>query len=1036
MLRSLTQFRKNITKHRLTWLVLIYLAALIGMRLLWYTEFSPPNQPQAVHGELDLTNWKFDNEQTVTLNGQWDFYPDAFLSPGSSLSGKLTSTKVPGSFNDTSPESNFGTYRLRVLLPDSNTSYSIYIPQIKTAYRLYVNGSLLYELGRPNGTPSGTISKVLPYTGSFTAEKPDIDIMIHVSNFHYHNEGGIIQSIKFGTPSAIMHEKYFNENMQMLVGIILLLHMLYVVILLFVGHRQKELFYFAGIILFALTATLIDDNKMLLQWFPITFEWAIRMRIIAYTALSYCLVLCTKHLLGVKGFRRLIQTFSIFFYSYVAITLFFPLGWLDYTSKILTFFMLSAILLVPIISRQAVKTGQEAAISILLAGIAVSINMVLSGFLKFWFNKDLPFYPIDLIVAFVIFASFWFVRFTKTAIRAEKQAEELKKVDKQKDEFLANTSHELRNPLHAIINMAQSIIIRTNSKLDAPDHEDLMLITKVGQRMSHLLDDLIDITLLKDSRITLNITSVPLPAIARGVIHMLNYMTDNKNVELINEIPDSFPNVAADENRLTQIIFNLVHNALKYTKEGSVSLRAEVLNETVYIHIVDTGIGINEEIQHRIFHPYEQADSSITSQGSGLGLGLSISKNLVELHGGKLALESIPGQGSVFTFTLPLGATTSKEHVLKGESIEQHQDQMSQSDMNGHIESAASLENDFRIDNISASILLVDDDAINLKVTKSLLELDNYEVTAVKSAEEALKQISHKQWDLVVSDIMMPEMSGYELTEMIRKKFTIFELPVLLLTARIRPEDIHTGFLAGANDYLTKPVEVLELQSRVRALIHFKQSVDEQLRMEAAWLQAQIQPHFLFNTINSIASLSLSDPDRMITLLEAFGDYLRGSFNARNLERLVPLSHELDLLRSYLYIEKERFGDRLEVEWNLPEHLDAKLPPLTIQPIVENAIRHGILNRASGGKLTLSAEKEEDCIKFVIHDNGVGIDATKLSTLLDGKNSSGVGMTNTDRRLKKIYGRGLTVHSIPGEGTTVSFIIPNPSRKDKKKERA
>jgi sensor histidine kinase YesM len=165
----------------------------------------------------------------------------------------------------------------------------------------------------------------------------------------------------------------------------------------------------------------------------------------------------------------------------------------------------------------------------------------------------------------------------------------------------------------------------------------------------------------------------------------------------------------------------------------------------------------------------------------------------------------------------------------------------------------------------------------------------------------------------------------------------------------------------------------------------------------------------------------------MIKLLLAFSDYLQGSFNSKNLETLVPLSHELDLLRAYLYIEKERFGDRLEVEWNLPDHLDAKLPPLTIQPIVENAIRHGILNRTSGGKLSISASKEEDYIKFVIHDNGVGMDEIKLSSLLDGKKkagTSGVGLTNTDRRLKKIYGQGLLIESIPGEGTTVSFIVP------------
>lgn len=1034
MLPSFTPIKKIISKHRIAWLILFYVAALIGVRLFWYTEFSPPSQPHASQGELDLSYWKFTDQQTITLNGQWNFTPGTFIHPSTSFSDTSRTanlTQVPGTFNDTSPESNFGTYRLRVLLPTSNASYGIHIPEIKTAYRLYVNGSLLYESGHPDENPIGTISKVVPYTGNFTVEQSTMDIVIHVSNFHYHHEGGIIQSIKFGTPSAVLNEIHFSENMQLLVGIILLLHMLYIVILLFVGHRQKELLYFAGIILFALIVTLIDDDKMLLQWFPINFEWAVRLRIVGYSALCYCLVLCTKHLLNVHRFKKLISIFSIFFYLYVSITLIFPISWLDYTSKILGIFMLTAILLVPIISRQAVRTGQEAATSILLAGIAVSFNMVFSGLFKSWFDKDLPYYPIDLIVAFVVFASFWFVRFTKTAIRAEKQAEALKKVDKQKDEFLANTSHELRNPLHAIINMAQSIIIRKSSKLDTPDQEDLMLITKVGQRMSHLLDDLIDITLLKESRVTLEPTSVSLPAVAKGVVHMLNYMTVDKNVKLQNEIPDILPNVAADENRLTQIMFNLVHNALKYTKEGRVTLRAETRNEAVYVHIIDTGIGIDEELQQRIFSPYEQADSSITSQGSGLGLGLSISKNLVELHGGTLEVTSALGQGSVFTFSLPLAdAIAAVKGVQNDEEIESHFNHLVSGVMDATMEAAVSSENKYKIDHIKGSILIVDDDAINLKVIKSLLELDNYEVTAVNSAEEALRQINHKQqWDLVVTDVMMPEMSGYTLTEMIRKKFTIFELPILLLTARIRPEDIHTGFLAGANDYLTKPVDMLELQSRIRALIHFKQSVDEQLRMEAAWLQAQIQPHFLFNTINSIASLSLLDPDRMITLLEAFGDYLKGSFNSRNLERQVPLSHELDLLRAYLYIEKERFGERLEVEWNLPDPLDAKLPPLTIQPIVENAIRHGILNRTSGGKLTLSATKEADYIQFIIHDNGVGMDETKLSSLLDRNKkagTSGVGLTNTDRRLKKMYGEGLTIQSKPGKGTTVSFIVPNP----------
>src|SRR5690625_3178755 len=151
---------------------------------------------------------------------------------------------------------------------------------------------------------------------------------------------------------------------------------------------------------------------------------------------------------------------------------------------------------------------------------------------------------------------------------------------------------------------------------------------------------------------------------------------------------------------------------------------------------------------------------------------------------------------------------------------------------------------------------------------------------------------------------MMPRMSGYELTRIIRKRFTISELPILRLTARNRPEDIENGFLAGANDYVTKPVDAVELKSRVNALTEVRKSSRERLRMESAWLQAQIQPHFLFNTLNSIIALSEIDTTRMQKLLEAFSNVLRGKFNFQNINEFVPIESELDLIRSYLYIEK------------------------------------------------------------------------------------------------------------------------------------
>lgn len=256
------------------------------------------------------------------------------------------------------------------------------------------------------------------------------------------------------------------------------------------------------------------------------------------------------------------------------------------------------------------------------------------------------------------------------------------------------------------------------------------------------------------------------------------------------------------------------------------------------------------------------------------------------------------------------------------------------------------------------------------------------------------------------------------------------ELPILLLTARSSPEDIYTGFHSGANDYVTKPVDSLELRSRVRALTDLKQTMAERLRIEAAWLQAQIKPHFLFNTLNSLAALGTFHPDRMQLLLDAFSRYLRISYDFHNSDRLVQLDRELELVRTYLYIEQERFGERLKMEWDIRADHGTMVPPLSIQPLVENAVNHGILKKASGGTIIIqAAEEQAGGIRISVRDNGAGMSPATFNRLLDDSApASGIGLRNTDRRLKQLYGRGLTITSKPGEGSEVSFLLPAAKR--------
>ena len=326
-----------------------------------------------------------------------------------------------------------------------------------------------------------------------------------------------------------------------------------------------------------------------------------------------------------------------------------------------------------------------------------------------------------------------------------------------------------------------------------------------------------------------------------------------------------------------------------------------------------------------------------------------------------------------------------------------------------------------------ATILAVDDDPVNLDVLVSILSTEPYDITTAGSGQEAMELLGTRQWDLLITDVMMPNMSGYELTQKVREQFSMSELPVLLLTARSQPPDIYTGFASGANDYVTKPVDAVELKYRIRALTMLNQSIQERLRMEAAYLQAQIQPHFLFNTLNSLMVLSDIDTEHMRKLGEAFSSYLRISFNYLNTGELVKLSYELELVEAYLFIEKTRFEDRLSVVLNVEPDLPLLLPPLSIQPLIENAVRHGLLSRNVGGTLCLSITRHEGYTRIEVKDNGKGIEPEKVAELLHATpgGKGGIGIVNTNRRLLQRYGQGLSIVSEPGEGTMVSFDIPD-----------
>jgi len=401
---------------------------------------------------------------------------------------------------------------------------------------------------------------------------------------------------------------------------------------------------------------------------------------------------------------------------------------------------------------------------------------------------------------------------------------QLEAIDKMKDEFLANTSHELRTPLNGIIGITESLLDGVGGPHNELTRSNLAMVVASGKRLSGLINDILDFSKLKHSGMTLHIQGVDMKRTADFVVKVLQPIAIMKELQLVNLIDERLPLAAADENRIMQILYNLVGNALKFTETGSVELSAHVDDELLYVSIKDTGIGIPADKLDAIFEPFEQGEGSAERLYEGAGLGLSITKKLLDLHGGSIGLQSTVGQGSTFTFTLPLfenekPAAVSADSSWKGQAVTL-QTPIAWNETAAATDSPPVLEQaDGEVEALEeqeALLLLVDDDPVNLQVLSNFLAAEPCKIVKAANGLEAVRLFEQGlRPDLVLTDIMMPRMTGYDLTRYIRKSYKSNELPIILLTAKNQVSDLVEGFDAGANDYLIKPVEKRELLARI-----------------------------------------------------------------------------------------------------------------------------------------------------------------------------------------------------------------------------
>ncbi len=432
--------------------------------------------------------------------------------------------------------------------------------------------------------------------------------------------------------------------------------------------------------------------------------------------------------------------------------------------------------------------------------------------------------------------------------REREQLERMKQIDRLKDQFLANTSHELRTPLHGIIGLAETL----QEKVDDTDQQNnLGMLVASGKRLSSLVNDLLDFSRIKNKDLALNLMALDLNPLVDLVLKTCEPLVQGKEIVLENAVDPEAPLVLADENRIQQVLFNLVGNALKFTESGKITVgvlvdspqstahRFTISSETnlssvdrglLTLFVRDTGIGIPESKRELIFQEFEQGDGSISREFAGTGLGLSISQSLIRQHGGELWVDSELEVGSTFYFTLPLAQSELSTLTLDPVGTIAH----SGGQLSGNIPRGITrgVPKEMEVSrrekapmgvgakNRSIRILIVDDEPINHTVLQNYLEGDAYQLDSAMNGREALKMIQENpSYDLVLLDVMMPRMSGYELCQEIRKIYLASELPVLMLTAKNQVSDLVRGLDTGANDYLAKPFSKDEFLARIKTHI-------------------------------------------------------------------------------------------------------------------------------------------------------------------------------------------------------------------------
>lgn len=718
-------------------------------------------------------------------------------------------------------------YRFHLTIDNIFEEYAILVPIHFGGAQFFFNGHLIFESRKLiNGVFEQIPGKpdIIPIPHHLVQNKNNV-IAIRSSALGY--DCNFFRPPMFGKYIELK-KKYYNSSYKIIAfTFINIAFSLFFLIIYF--YRRKEKYYlFFSILSFSIGLWLLGMNGYILH--------RLDNRIIYYisTYVMSCFILISimlfiHEILGIRKIFlvKLIIGLLIFEVIWIIVELLIT-GYIYYFSKYFYMIHITLTLLITLCytglcvlaSFKKIPYSKTITGGILLLSIPSLIAVV--DFLRIY-RIETPIAEGFFLMS-MSFATVLASRYAHVFNSLEKANADLLILDKMKDDFLATTSHELKTPLHGIIGLSQTLIDGSPDSVTSAQRENLELICSEAKHLYDMVSEILDFSKIRAGKVDLFLEYTRTEEVASTVVSLLSSEAEKKGITLKLECGD-VPIIIADRKRLRQVLINLVGNAIKFSNGGTVTVTIQPRDDRgVRIEVCDEGRGIDTKDLDRIWNPFVQAEDPDIRVAGGTGLGLAISKNLVELHGGSIRVESELGKGSRFIVDLP---ESPGMRGISRRRVEKTQDIVT-------IKKDVRFESDEKENNTlaqlqsfaSARILAVDDDEVNLRVMKGFCDVAGYEFITATNGPEALKILATQDVDIVLLDLMLPGISGYEVCKKIRKDPKTMGIPVIMVTAKDTTTDLVRGFVTGANDYITKPFSRDELLVRIENQLAIKQMLD------------------------------------------------------------------------------------------------------------------------------------------------------------------------------------------------------------------